>query len=114
MISLYADEDIPFPLVKALRLEGIKVIATKEANMLGKTDEEQLQYAFTRDLVLLSHNVKDFVVINQKYLEEGISHSGIIVSKKDQLGVLLRKLLHLTSTLKAEDMRNRIEFLGNW
>jgi hypothetical protein len=40
MIVFYADEDIPLPLVKALRLQGIKVITTQESKMLGKTDEE--------------------------------------------------------------------------
>ncbi len=114
MISLYADEDIPLPLVKALRLQGINVICTRDVQMLGKTDEEQLQYALTRESALLSHNVKDFVVIHRRYIKEGKLHSGIIVSKKDQLGVLLRKLLHLTSTLKPEEMINQIEFLGNW
>jgi len=42
MISLYADEDIPFPLVKALRRQGISVQTTSDANMLGKMDIEQL------------------------------------------------------------------------
>jgi len=64
--------------------------------------------------VLISHNVKDFVAIHHQFQKEGKQHSGIVVSKKNQLGMLFRKLLHLTSTLKPEDIKNRIEFLGNW
>ena len=43
MIVFYADEDVPFPLVKALRLQGITINTTGDHQMLGKTDEEQLQ-----------------------------------------------------------------------
>lgn len=109
MIVFYADEDIPLPLVKALRLQGIKVLTTQDSKMLGRSDEEQLQFAASKGIVLLSHNTKDFVKLHQKFLAEGENHSGIVVSRKDTIGVLLKRILHLTFTLKADDMKNRLE-----
>lgn len=114
MISLYADEDIPLPLVKALRRQGINVLTTPEAMMLGKTDEEQLQYASSRDLTLFTHNTKDFVLLHHKFQQEGKEHSGIIVSKKEPLRILLKRMLHLVFTLNTESIKNRMEFLSNW
>ena len=114
MISLYIDEDIPLPLVKAMRLQGIQAMTTQEQNMIGKTDEEQLQFAVSRDLVFFTQNVKDFVKLHIYYQKEKKEHTGIIVSKKDSIGILLRKMLHLNFTLEMQGMKNRLEYLHNW
>lgn len=114
MIILYADEDVPLPLIKALRLQGLHVITTVERNMRGKADEEQLQLASAMGTVFFTHNVADFVQLHNRFRKEGVNHNGIIVSKKDSLGVLLRKMLHLNATLTMNDMENRLEYLHRW
>ncbi len=114
MIFLYADEDIPLPLVRALRLQGLHVVTTVEQNMRGKTDEEQVLRASSLQAIFFTHNVADFVQLHNRFRKGGVNHSGIIVSKKDSLGVLLRKMLHLNATLTMEDMVNRLEYFHNW
>lgn len=114
MIVLYADEDIPLPLVRALRLQGLRVTTTPEQKMVGKTDEEQARLASSSGAVFFTHNVADFVQLHNRFRKEGVNHRGIIVSKKDSLGVLLRKMLHLNAILTMEDMENRLEYLHNW
>ena len=49
-------------------------------------------------------------------LRAGKSHAGIIlaVQERHSVGEQMRRLLRLTSTLTAEAMRNRIEFLSAW
>jgi hypothetical protein len=49
-------------------------------------------------------------------MRAGQSHAGIILAVQQRYTVSeqLRRLLRLISTLKAEDMHNRIEFLSAW
>ena len=44
-IKFYTDEHVPNAVVKGLRLRGIDVLTTKEANRLGATDDEHLAFA---------------------------------------------------------------------
>ena len=49
-------------------------------------------------------------------MQAGESHAGIVlaVQQRHTVGEQMRRLLRLTSTLTAEEMRNRIEFLSSW
>ena len=49
-------------------------------------------------------------------MRAGQSHAGIIlaVQQRYSVGEQMRRLLRLTSTLTAEEMRNRVEFLSSW
>ena len=116
-ISLFLDEDsMDKALVLALRARGIDVITALDANMIAKSDEEQLGYATSQNRVLCSFNVSDFFRIHSKYLNSGIAHAGIVVSQQQQysVGEMMRRLLRLISESTPEKMRNRIEFLGTW
>ncbi len=50
-IRLYLDEDTQDnDLILALRLRNVDVLSTGEAQMLSKSDKEQLQWAFDNQL----------------------------------------------------------------
>jgi len=44
-LKFYTDEHVPSAVVKGLRLRGVDVLTTKEAKMLGATDEDHLTFA---------------------------------------------------------------------
>jgi len=44
-LKLYLDENIPPLLAQQLRRRGFDVLSAHEVEMLGKDDEEQLEYA---------------------------------------------------------------------
>lgn len=116
-ISLFLDEDsMDKALVLALRARGVDVVTALDANMIAKSDEQQLDYATSRNRVLCSFNVSDFFRIHSEYLKSGIAHAGIVVSRQQQysVGEMTRRLLRLISDLAPRGMRNRIEFLGTW
>ncbi|GEM_PF-2347508 len=41
-------------------------------------------------------------------------HAGIVVSTQRAIGDLLRRIVNLTSTLDAESMQDRLEYLSDW
>lgn len=110
-IKLFLDEDIHLSMVLALRKRGYNVVHVQELDRRGKSDMEQLRYAVKEERCLLSFNVKDFVLLHNKYVESGEEHFGIIVSKQLPVGKTITKLLKVLRLHSHESIKNRIEFL---
>ena len=113
-IRVYTDEDLDISISKALRLRGFKVWTTIEQKRCKSSDEEQLEYATSIGAVLLTYNVQDFPRIHYEFMRHDKHHSGIIIAKQISVGEIVRSFLHLASTLLAEDMEDRLEYLSNW
>jgi hypothetical protein len=66
--------------------------------------------------VLFSFNRGDFFRLHTEYLAQGKSHAGIILANQQQysVGEQMRRILRLTATKSATDMKNQIEFLSSW
>lgn len=47
-------------------------------------------------------------------MEEGISHSGIIVAKQTTIEEIVRGVLRIADEFNRNVMRNRLEYLSNW
>ncbi|MEK9135547.1 MAG: hypothetical protein AAB393_00365, partial [Bacteroidota bacterium] len=81
-IRLFLDEDVHAQLSTISCARGFDAIHAQEAG----------------------RNVKDFVLLHNIYLMQGLEHSGIVVSKQRPLAITLRKLLrflraHTRSTM---------------
>jgi hypothetical protein len=64
-IRLYLDEDtMDNALYEALRLRQIDVLTPITAQMLSRSDEEQLKWASDNNRVIYSFNVRDFYRIH--------------------------------------------------
>jgi len=116
-IRLYFDEDsMRRALVEALRKRGIDILTALEAGTIEEPDGDQLEYATTRGRVIYSFNVADFCQIHGQWLTKRKSHAGIILARQRQysVGEQMRRLLKLVSTMSADDMQNRLEFLSDW
>ena len=116
-ISLYLDEDSRSnSLVHALRSRGVDVTTAREAQMLGSTDLEQLDWAAAHGRVLYSFNIRDFFRLHSDFLVQGKSHAGIILAQQQwySLGEQMRRLLKLIAAKSAEEMIDQVEFLGAW
>jgi len=66
--------------------------------------------------VLLTFNVSDYYKLHTLYLSEGRQHAGMILVHQQRLSLSdqLSRLLRLIAFRSAEEMRNRVEFLGAW
>jgi predicted nuclease of predicted toxin-antitoxin system len=60
VINLYLDENVNILLATLLRARSINVITTRESDMLGTGDEEQLEYAVNQKTAIVTHNRVDF------------------------------------------------------
>lgn len=110
-IKLFLDEDVHATLAHSLSQRGFDAVHAQGLERTGLADDEQLAYAVRQRRCLFSFNVRDFVLLHNRYVENNRNHYGIIVSKQLPLGVTLNKLLRLLNQHSQNSMRNRIEFL---
>jgi hypothetical protein len=114
-IALYTDEDITAELAPALRERGFDAQSAVEARMLNTADEDQLAYAASRGMALMTCNAVHFVALAKRYAEAGQSHAGIILSSEQygrrHFGELLRTVLRLLNALTADQMRGCVVYL---
>lgn len=116
-VRLYLDEDaMENSLVHALRSRHVDVVTVFEAGMGGKSDDDNLLWSSDAGRVLYTFNAADYCRIHTRWLELGRHHGGIVVAAQQRLpiGEQARRLLRLISTTSAEEMTNRLEYLGNW
>ena len=112
MIKLYLDEDVPEAIANALRLRGYDVVTVREAARRGMTDIDQLNYASSENRVILSFNVADFNKIHTDFIEKGLGHKGIILSKQLPIGVIVKALLRLLPDITPEKAGSNIMWLS--
>lgn len=111
--KLHFDEDADVRLAKVLRRRGYDVTTTPEASLLSASDEEQLTYAVGHSRALVTHNSEHFPSICQEWFEQGREHWGIIVTVQQlPVGELLTRIEKLLDRFDAQELRNRILFLG--
>src|SRR4030042_5975647 len=95
MIKLYLDENVPESIAVALLLRGYNVITVKEAGRKGLSDIEQLKYASSENRLIFTFNIADFYKLHTEFIEAGIEHKGIILSRQLSIGVITKALLAL-------------------
>jgi hypothetical protein len=116
-IRLYLDEDaMRRSLVFGLRARNIDVATALDAEMINRSDEDQLLKAASSGRALYTYNAADYCLLHQKWATEGRAHAGIIISAQQRYVATeeLRRLMRLVSGISAEHMRNRLEFLSSW
>lgn len=102
-------------LAEALRNRGYTVSHVLEVGRNGKSDREQLVYAVKQKMTLLTHNIKDYVVLLSKsYVESRKDHLGITVSDQIPFGGLLRRILKFLSSNTGELVKNKLIWLQDY
>lgn len=103
-------------VVQGLRANGIDVLTAKEAGRNGLADDEHLTFAAAEGRAIYSTNVADFNRLHTTWQRTGDHHAGIVMltHQGTPIGVQIRALTRLATTLDAETMRDRIEFLRDW
>jgi hypothetical protein len=110
-VRLFLDEDVHLVLAGALRKRGYDVKHTGEAARLGTADKDQLEFAAGEGRCLMTFNVGHFVQLHNLWVESGLEHAGIIVSKQLPIGESLRQLLGLLQRETAESIKGQLRFL---
>jgi hypothetical protein len=107
-LRFHLDENVPHAIANGLQRRGINVTTTKEAGLLGASDEEHLAYAHADNRVIFSCD-DDFLSLASR----GIVHSGIAFChpKARTIGQIVNGLVALWRAKTAEEMRGQIHFL---
>jgi len=116
MFRLYIDEDaLQIALVAAARAVGFDCLTANEANMRGRSDEEQLSRSTLEGRVLYTKNTADFCRLDAQWRAANRRHAGVIVvtDQRAPIGVQVRALLRLAEAKSADEMAGRLEFLLN-
>jgi hypothetical protein len=111
------DEDIQSDaLIRALRARGVSVVTTSEAGGARRTDEEQLRFATSRNLVFVTCNIVHFARLHADSMAAGREHAGIVLVQQQRWGPgeLARRVIRLLAAAASQSMRNRLEFISNW
>lgn len=90
---LLLDEDVQPLLADVLRQRGYDVVHVLEIDHGGRSDDDQLAYASLHGRSLLTHNIRDFLVLDQAYRSQGREHCGILLSDQVPFRELLRRTL---------------------
>lgn len=113
-LCLYVDEDAgENAVVQGLRARGLDVLTTSESHRCGSTDQDQLAFAAQQGRAIFTFNVGDFARLHRDYLLQGVGHYGIIVlpDQRCSTGEKIRRLARFISSVAAEEMVNRMEYL---
>jgi hypothetical protein len=113
-IVSYLDEDVDVDLVPALHQQDYEAYTVRDVGRRGLSDEEQLRFATERGWTIVTHNVNDFKRLHSKWMQQGKAHAGIIVSKRLEIGRMLRTLLNLLNQVSAEEAKNQLFYLSNF
>lgn len=105
------DECVVEGLAATLREYGYDAVNIHELGLKGITDEKLLEIAAKEERVVLSHNIKDFVVLAKKWAEKDKLHRGIILVDEIEFGRLLRKITHFLQIVTSEEMINQVRYI---
>jgi uncharacterized protein with PIN domain len=108
---LYLDEDVHVRVARIIRGHGYEVHTARGEGMLGTTDAEQLAFAATQGMVLVTHNRVDFEVLARRYFEEDRSHSGIVCAVRRSPHECARRLMALLNDRTASEFANQLLYI---
>lgn len=76
--SFYLDEDVSPVYAQVLEKNDFAVSITAQLGRAEKSDAAQLTYCIEKNMVLITHNLKDFDPLSDLVLASGGHHPGII------------------------------------
>ena len=108
MFELVADENVPTPVVEALRSNGYEVHRAQEEYGQGTTDSEILEACAEEERVVLT-NDNDFAL-----LAEDTEHAGVVIYNDQDLRTreILRGVVRIDNAY--DSLENQLEWLEGW
>ncbi len=111
MIRLYLDEDVHKKVATALRLKGYDVISAHEVQHQSLADYQQLEYAISDQRTIFTFNAGDFDRLHKKFLSEGKSHFGILLSKQLPIGETILRLTRFLFAHPEDEIKDNLFWL---
>lgn len=107
-VKFYSDEQIDPQIIKELRRLGIEALSCQEANNLGKSDIEQLNFATQNNFTIITQDA-DFIDLHY----QGFKHQGIVyATKRKANGLIIKNLQLIFELMTPEEMTNYLHFVA--
>lgn len=113
-ITLYTDTDVHGTLAAQIRQHGFDAVSAYEELNDRLNDEQHLEYAAAHSRAVLTHNTRDFEPLYRRWWAAGKHHSGVIVSDRRGIGVLLKRALRLLNRVTADEMQDNLKYLAEF
>ncbi len=113
-IRLLIDEDVYLLLATTLRQRKFDAQHVIELKRCGLSDPEQLAFAVKQKRAFLTHNIRDFVLLDREYRAQEQTHFGILVCDQVPFRELLRRTLRCLGRTPAADIRNQFIWLQDF
>ncbi len=110
-IALYLDENVDVLVADLVRARQFEVTTAVEVGQLGRSDPDQLAYAASHQMALVTHNRVDFERLAEEYFATGQTHSGIIIAVRRSPYELARRLLVILNDVTADEMENQLRYI---
>jgi predicted nuclease of predicted toxin-antitoxin system len=107
-MRFHLDEHVDPAIAQGLRLRGIDVTTTIDANLLSASDEAHLEFVRREGRVIFT-NDSDYL----RFDSAGIDHPGIAYCARNarSIGYIVRHLCLIHDCLEAGEMAGRVEYL---
>ena len=115
-LGFFIDEDLPPAIAEILQTAGITATSVIHEKRQGLSDAEQLRYAASRQLVLVTANIADYVELARQWAARGHEHAGLVLVSTKRFPrrnarAIARALRLLAARETASQMRNSARFL---
>ncbi len=91
-MKLHLDEDVPAAIADALRRAKVDVLPTDEAGNKQSSDTAQLAFAAEAGRCIVTRNVKEFVELAHRAVQQQRPHAGIILISSGYRGNETRRI----------------------
>lgn len=110
-VKTYLDENISFVVAAILRSRGFEVVTAQEAGNKGLSDDEQLNFAASQKMAILTHDRNDYEELAKEYFEAGRIHYGIIIAPVRSPQIVAERLSSYYQRFTADEMTNQIIYI---
>jgi predicted nuclease of predicted toxin-antitoxin system len=109
VIRFHLDENVDHAVAHGLRVRGVDVTTSTDANLVGATDTEHLNFALRENRVIFTQD-QDFL----RHHQAGVEHAGIVYCEQGScsVGDMVRFLHFMSDCLEPAEMHGPLEFLS--
>ncbi|MDJ1183326.1 DUF5615 family PIN-like protein [Roseofilum casamattae] len=107
-IRFHLDENVSNAVAEGLRRRGIDVTTSFQAELMGGSDEEHIEFALEQRRVIFTQDA-DFLRLDNA----GRNHAGIVYCQQNNrsIGEIVRSLILIWEYLDSEEIYGKIEFI---